>query len=306
MTTTLGAPGVVITQPGVYPDLSNEDYQSDPVPGGSLSSTGARALLAPGCPAKYRHDQDHGRAVTKDLELGSAAHKLVLGEGDEIVLIDAKDYRTNAAQAARDEARARGAIPLLPDQYAVVCAMANQLRKHPLASVLFDREHGKPEQSLFWRDALTGVMCRARLDWLPDERLGRSTIYADYKTTRCGAPSKLGRAAADYGYHQQAAFYLDGIAALHLAARPVFWFCYQEKTPPYLVTVSELDGPAMQIGRERNRRAIDTYARCVASGQWPGYSDAPVVTSLPAWVEMSHAAGDDWATEQDTEDTDGW
>lgn len=295
---------LVVTEPGVY-SIPEDVYHADCVPGGSLSSSGAKLLLPPSCPALFRWEQDHPRPATKDLDLGSAAHKLVLGSGPEIVVVEANDWRTKAAQEARDEAHATGAIPLLPAQHAQVSEMAAALREHPLASALFDPERGKPEQSLFWRDSATGVMRRGRLDWMPEERVGRPTIFVDFKSSRSAAPSSLGRHVADYGYHTQAAWYLDGIIALGLAARPVFWFVWQEKKAPYLVSVSELDAKALQIGREKNRQAIEIYARCMKTGEWPGY-ESPVVTSLPPWIEMAHENGDDWGNPHDSDTTDGW
>lgn len=296
--TAIDSETVVIDTPGVF-SLTDDQYFADPVPGGSLSSSGARLLLAPSCPAKYRAAMDEPFAATKDMNLGKAAHGVVLGTGPDLVVVDAADWRTKAAQTARDEALARDAVPLLPAQMKVIQEMAAALRAHPLASILFDREHGTPEQALFWRDTPTGIMRRCKLDWLPDEAKGRHTIFAEYKTCRSAAPKAIGRALADYGYHQQASWNLDGIRALQLAASPVFWFVAQEKVRPYVVTVAEVDVTGLRIGHERNREAIDIYARCTETGHWPAYSESPVVVSLPQWAEMDHIAtsapnGEDW------------
>lgn len=295
---TEAAPPIVVSEPGCY-EIPEDVYHADPVPGGSLSCSGAKELLAPSCPAIYRYNQDHGRPTTRALDLGSAAHKVLLGEGPEIVVVEAENWLTKAAKEAKATAEARGAVALLPKDMAQIEDMIAELRKHPLASILFDRAYGKPEQSLFWRDPVHGVMRRARLDWLPEERPGKPTVFTDYKTCRSAAPSALPKHIATYGYHQQAAWYLDGIKALKLAENPVFWFCFQEKTAPYLVTVAEVDAAALQIGREKNREAIDTYARCAAANEWPGYTATPVVVSLPAWTELEHAtnsapASDGW------------
>ena len=65
-------------------------------------------------------------------------------------------------------------------------------------------------------------------------------------------------------------------------------FIVQEKSPPYLVNVLELDGPALLVGQQRNRRAIDVYRECRESGVWPGYGDDVAVVGLPRWAEMEH------------------
>lgn len=290
MTLTAESEAPVITQPGVY-DIPDELYHGDPVPGGSLSSTGARKLLPPSCPAKFRWEQQHPvhKAV---FDLGKAAHLLVLGAGAEIVCIDAADWRTNAAKDQREAARAEGKTPLLPAEYRQVQAMAAALRAHPVASVLFDPERGSAEQSLFWQDPVTGIWCRSRLDWMRDEIPGQRFIVADYKTADCAEPGSFARSAANFGYHQQDAFYCDGVTALGLAEDPAFLFVVQEKAPPYLVSICELTEPDREAGRRLNRLATEIYRDCSEAGVWPGYSTEINHVSLPAWARARNLMGD--------------
>jgi hypothetical protein len=273
-----------ITEPGIYPDLTAEEYHADR---GSLSSSGARRLLAPSCPARFRYEQDHPQPHRRTFDIGTAAHRLVLGDGPELVAVDADDWRTKAARAERDEVYAAGGVPLLAAEFDQVHAMADALRRHPIASALFAPGTGRAEQSLFWRDERTGVMRRARLDWLRDPRDGR-LLVPDYKTAHDASPEAIARAVDTYGYHQQGDWYTAGVRALGLdeGRGTAFLLVVQEKTAPYLVTVVELDAPAMRIGAAKNRRAIETYARCVETGHWPGYVDdtSPYYLSLPAWA----------------------
>jgi hypothetical protein len=277
---------VIVERPGVY-DLPDHVYHADPVPVGSLSSSGARKLLPPSCPARFRWDQQHPPQPKRVFDIGHAAHKLVLGAGPDIVEVTAADWRTKAAQVDRDAIRAAGAVPLLTHEYVQVQGMADALSRHPVAAALFDPTAGSPEQSLFWVDDETGVWCRARLDWLPRPRHGR-LIVPDYKTCVSAEPGHIQRAVHNYGYHQQAAFYLDGVQALDLADTAAFVFVLQEKVPPYLVTVAQIDETAEQIGRELNRRAIDIYRRCAAADHWPSYSEDVALISLPTWAEARH------------------
>jgi hypothetical protein len=280
MTTT-----VQTTPAGVY-QMTAEEYHADPVPGGSLSSSGARKLLPPSCPAKFRYEQEHGQDHRAVFDFGQAAHLMVLGEGPDTEVVDADDWRTKAAREQRDEARERGAVPLLRAEYERVQAMAAALRQHPVAAALFDPAHGRPEQTLIWRDRQTGVMRRARLDWLPDPGPGR-LIIPDYKTCRSAEPAALEKAVQTYGYHQQADWYRAGARALGLADEAAaFVFVCQEKDPPFLVTVVELDAASLRIGAARNRRAIEVYAECARTGRWPGYSDGIEYLSLPTWAEI--------------------
>lgn len=287
MTTTVQA-GVIapaagpepITEPGIY-DMDNETYHSHRY---ALSSSGARTLIT-ASPAHFRYEQDHPQPVKKIWDIGNAAHKLVLGNGPTLRKIEHETWNTNVAKAAVLKAREAGEIPLKPADYQMVHDMADALRRHPVASLLFDPEHGTPEQSLFWRDQPTGVMRRARLDWLPNPRSGR-LIIPDYKTCVSAKPEKLERVIDDLGYHQQDDTYRSGCHALGIAdADAAFVFVCQEKTAPYVITVIEVNATARRIAAARNRRALETFAKCTATSYWPGYSDDVVSVAVPPWAE---------------------
>ncbi len=271
----------VITEPCVIDGMPDDVYRLDPVPGGSLSSTGARKLIPPSTPAKFKYWL--GKEQHKpEFDLGHAAHKEVLGEGMEFRIIDAPDWKTAAARAERDEAYAEGRVPLLKSQHEQVKAMAAEVRRHPLAARLLEPGTGKPEQSLFWQDAETGVNCRARIDWLPNEGRGRRLVV-DYKSARSAFEEDFQKSAWSYGYYLQHPFYLRGVRAL-LDDDPAFVFVVQEVDPPYLVNVIELDERAVHIGELQIDLALRTYAKCMRDDDWPGYPVQVQSVSLPPYI----------------------
>lgn len=295
MTTTVDV--VEVTEPGLYYDLDETVYHADPVPdrlGRSLSQSGIKTLLK--APALYAWERDHGRPIKKEFEVGHAAHAQLLGVGGEVVVVqktakdgtksDATDYRTVSAQEHADAIRGEGKTPLLAEQWAHVQAAERKLREHPFASLLFDPDRGRPEVSGFWQDHVDGVWCRMRLDWLPNPSESGRLIIPDYKTAVSADHRAFGKKAADFGYYIQDTYYRAGAAALGLAALPVdiaFLFVVQEKTPPYLVNVVELDVEAKRLGLQRIRQALDVYAECQGTGIWPAYSDRVESVSLPYW-----------------------
>jgi hypothetical protein len=97
----------------------------------------------------------------------------------------------------------------------MVKAMAEAIRRHPLAAALLDPAYGAPEQSGFWIDEATGIRCRVRFDWLPSIQSGR-LIIPDYKTTTDASDDALQKDIAKYGYNQQADWYETGARALEL------------------------------------------------------------------------------------------
>jgi hypothetical protein len=293
MTATLDAPVIhpVWRGPGIYTaeELSLEAYHRDIVPGGSLSSSGARALLAPGCPAQFDHDRKEPRLPKKEFEIGTAVHSVLLGAGADLVVVDAEMWNTKAVKAEVAEIRADDKIPLKPSDMEQVTEMVAAVRRHPIAGPLFTPGTGIAEQSLYWIDPDTGVTCRVRPDWLKE--LPGLTLCVDYKTAAKADPESMSKAIAERGYHQQDAFYLDGIqAVLHKPAR--FVFVFQSKTAPYLITVRELSDADRAIGRAKNQRALRIYAECTKTGHWPDWTgdtpDIPYI-SLPTWAATREA-----------------
>lgn len=282
-------PAYVIDTPGVY-SVPFDQYLRDPVPGGSLSTSGAKTLLNT-CPAIFDWQRTHGRPDKKAFDVGHAAHAEVLGDGMEIRVIPDEllgangSASTNAAKAFIASARAAGAVPIKSGEAAEVFAMGEALRAHPRAGRILDPSRGAVEQSVFWIDERTGIWRRARYDYMREEDDGGRLVIVDFKTADDLADRLLANAIGRYGYDQQSAWYCDGAKALSLSDDPRFLFIFQAKTPPYLVRVIELPDRWVEIGREKNDRALDLFAECSAAGEWPGYSLDVEVLEPPAWVE---------------------
>lgn len=264
-------------------DMPDAEYHQHP----ALSQSGAKLLLPPSCPALFKYYRDNGRPEKRAYDFGHLAHKMVLGVGAELAVIDAPDYRTKAAQMERDEARAAGLIPVLRHEHDVAVQMARVLGEHPVASRLLAPGTGQAEVSLFYTDPDTGIDLRGRLDWLPFVRPGRRMIIPDYKTAVSANPADFAKNAANYGYHMQDSWYSDAAKAKGLDDNPSFVFIVQEKNPPYLVSVIELDEPSKQLGRAQNRRAIQLFKECTETGHWPGYSDDVELVGLPVWYQRA-------------------
>ena len=266
----------------VYDDISDLDYHADP---GSISSSGARTLLW-GTPAKFLAEAQEKPDPKPEYDFGHAAHKLVLGKGADIVSIDAKDWRTDKAKSTREEAWSEGKIPLLAKDVAKAELMASRVRDHPLAADLLAK--GDAEITGYWRDPITGIRLRWRADWLyPGQN---RLIIVDYKTTKDASPRGFHKSVADYHYHQQDAWYRDGVIANGLHDDPLFVFIAQEKTPPFLVSVHECRPHQLEAGRDLNRRAIDLYADCKRTDTWPGYSDGIYAIDFPIWADRRDQA----------------
>lgn len=274
----------LITEPGVY-TMPAGDYHADPVEGGSLSSTGARRLLDT-CPAKFHYERTHRPAPTEAMTFGHAAHKMVLGEGPTVIVVEADDWRTKAAKEAKADALEAGLIPMLRKDMAVVSAMAEALTADPIAGrLLAAARAARREAVLVWRCRATGINCRAMVDILPDEATPGVFTLLDYKTCEGADLDSIERSVWNYGYHIQEHTYLDGVKTLGLADKPEMAFIFQERTPPYLVRAVYLDMTAKDAGAFYTRQSRQIYRDCTESGVWPGYDDDLTRVSIPPWAQ---------------------
>ncbi len=253
--------------------ISDAVYHADNT---SLSSTGARKLLA--CPARFKWQRDNP-PTTKAFDFGKLAHTLVLGEGSDIVVVDADNWLTKAAKETRAAAYLMGSVPVLRSEYDAAVAMRDAVMAHPIARSIF--ADGQAELSGYWRDEPTDVLLRFRPDWMTE--LDGCVACIDLKTTVSADPQDFSRSVVKFGYGLQAAFYLAGLAANGIdGAR--FLFVAVEKTPPYPVAVIELDAEAIAQGAYDMRRAVDLYAECVRTDTWPAYGSGIHTVSLPPWA----------------------
>ena len=262
-----------LIEPGLYPNVPDEVYHADDT---ALSSSGARTILLDS-PSEFRNQP---RVEKADYDFGHAAHLYVLGKGSELGVVDAPDWRSAEAKAARAEHRAAGRVPILTKDDEQAREMAEVALGHDLAGELF--AEGDAELSGWWIDGPTGARCRLRADWItrmPDGRL----MVVDYKTSKASGRQAFAKAAGDYGYFMQAPFYIDGLRELGMHVDD-FVFVSQRKTPPYRLTIARVSPADIALGRELNRRAIDLFAECMASGVWPDDSHEIPTVSIPAYI----------------------
>lgn len=132
---------------------------------------------------------------------------------------------------------------------------------------------GTVEGSIFWKHERTGIDLKARLDMLD------GVLVYDLKTTQDASPEAFRESVLNYGYHRQAAWYMDAARA---AGVPVvsFIFVAIEKAAPYGVALYTLDPELLLLGQAENESHLDIYKRCKDSGDWPSYPKQPTVLRL--------------------------
>lgn len=285
---------------GIYAHIPDDVYHGDPH---SLSSSGAR-ILTNRTPAEFLEERNNPSPPKKHYDFGHAVHKMVLGEGTQLAVLDPaihglkadgkpSDRPTATAKwrKAEEKARAEGKTCITKAQMADAQRMAGKVFSHPVAAKLL--ADGTPEVSAYWHDDDTGVRLRARFDFLP-QRKGR-LIIVDYKTAADASPAGFVKAVERFGYDQQDAWYRDAAREVGLDEDPAFLFIVQEKVPPFLVAVHQIEPEWVEHGRAKNRAAIDLYSECVATDTWPGYDEGIHTAVMPSWLRRQIEAAADVA-----------
>lgn len=267
---------MIITEPGIY-DIPEDEYHADPVPGGSLSSTGAKTIYPEGGPARFDYQRRHGGKKSKAMDLGTVVHGLVLGTGQPARVLDYPNWTTTKAKDAKKQAIADGCIPMLPDGYAEAQAIARAVLDHDIAGGLFAPGEFDAEVSMFWYLDEFGIWCRGRLDAMAHiARPGRHRRPEDSRRRlrrgirESSRPLLLPRA---------------GSPLQDRARRPPRLRPARHRLPvrrrrnraPHLVAVYDTE-QWRELGTGCCRIAYERYRDCTESGIWPGYD--PYIKNL--------------------------
>ena len=259
-------PGTVATPPpGVYRHIPAEAYHK-----WDAMSNSRLKVLAQQSPKHFKWEMEHPRPQTKAMRQGTILHKLCLERfafaKDFAIAPDGLNRTARKGWAAFEEANAPKECLTLAEFNKAV-ATADALMVHTRARTLLT--DGEPEVSVVWQDDETGVVCKARLDYLLPPAVG------DVKTTADGDEWAFAKATASYGYYRQAAFYLDGATACGLPVH-MFALAVVESEPPHDVYVCTLGARTLLAGRHGYRKALHEYKACLETNDWPGRHESDV------------------------------
>ena len=287
---------------GIHDAIPAEAYHAGATDEPSLSASIAKVILQQSpLHAWWKHPRlnpNYAPTHSDKFDLGTVVHSLFL-EGDKFAektaLIDAKDWRTKAAQAHKEASREAGLIPLLVDDWQRVVEMVEAIHYYIGARAaagdddppLFDVA-GKPEQTIVWHDPDTQVLCRARLDWLHDSM----RVVDDLKSipTRGGSanPHDWSRTFWGIGADIEARFHARGVKAI-TGREPKFRFVVVEAHEPYALSVVDLAPSTIALADRKVDRALAIWKDCLERDQWPGYEGTASI-EVDSWREADFLA----------------
>jgi len=281
---------MLVTKPGIYPDVDFNEYLADVCPDASLNASIAKVLIE----QSPRHAwHAHPRLNTrweqredKKFDVANVAHTLLLGRGKKFVAAPFDAWTTKASKSFRETAQLAGQIAVLDKHLdlarAMVSAAVAQLTEQGCPEA-FGRINGKAEVMVVGQQETIWLRCL--IDWISNDLLH---VY-DYKTTKGSAsPAAIEYKMVEDGWDIQAAMQekvldvADPVGAGHRHWR----FVLQEAYEPFALTVAELPETVMDMGRRKLGTAIDKWSQCIKSGKWPSYSEGVVRPLYPTFKEQ--------------------
>lgn len=267
-------------KPCLVPNLAESAYHADET---TLSASGAKTLLGKRPPSPD----------SEALKFGTLFHVAVLEPErlTEYVALDAEKIGIKAdgtpAQNPTMTAAWKKAVAEVEGDGKTVVAQTDLDRAQAMAAAALDHptarriiEMATDRELSAYADHPTGARVRARFDLV-------SPIIADLKSSRNADPKAFGRIAHDLGYHISAANYLDIATACGMDPQG-FAFINVEKEPTpggaHRVSVTELDGPALDLGRRLMAEACERWLALGKRIDLPSYGDGWTTVDLPPWA----------------------
>ena len=215
------AADVLSLEPGIYLDVPFEQYLSLQAVSNSFLCDFERS------PANATWSKEAPEAdADSAADLGTLVHALAL-EPDSFtsryVVAPSFNGRSNDGKASKESfeqtAAAAGLAVVDQDTFRQANLMVGSMLAHPEFRRLLRAMGGYSEVTILWRDAETGLLCKARVDRLVIVEGG--AIVLDLKTT--AAIEKIKWSITDYGYDRQEAHYTEGLQAVGF---PNVWFFF--------------------------------------------------------------------------------
>lgn len=254
---------------GIYFNLSNEDYHNDP----ALSHSGMTKLLV------SWPDYWVNSCLNPHRKPWKTTPAMEFGQRSGMLLLQPKLFHETYNTYGKSRADSRGAW-LSSIQWTDLHESVDAIMEVEIA-----RKHfvdGYPEVSIFWKDPGTGVMLRARVDYL------RTFGCIDFKRIADINNYAIGRAVKAQGLDIQNFLYLEAVKAaramlkrmsdvqlmLFVTAENIslewlkafrddhdllFRFLFQRSTPPYIWEFREIENEVLTEGANAVFSAVKLY-----------------------------------------------
>ena len=160
-------------------------------------------------------------------------------------------------------------------EMAAVNGIAEAVKTHPMTCNEF--KTGEAELTVIWTDPNTGILCKARLDWVAAD------FITDLKTSADPSKYAFCRSAAKYRYFTQFSWYQYGYYCVTGDRIPVQCVAVGNRAPHELV-VYEVTGDVLNHGSKEFTAMLERLKECMESNDYPPVNyNEKVALEVPQW-----------------------
>jgi exodeoxyribonuclease VIII len=254
---------------------TNEEHHSD-----FTSISSSKLSLFTVSPYAYLYEirkiqNGRERTQTKSMRFGTISHLLVLepAEFRKKVIIQPDFSQTNIDKAKKakwyleqpkDAVIFQGNKEGMKD-YERFIGVVEAVASHPIASKIF--KEGVSERSGYYRDPVTGFVCKFRPDHM--STIADGGLLPDLKTSQSILMRDFQNSIAAYNLHIQMAMYREGYKAITGAYPKSSPWVVIENSEPYEIAVYEPDPAMLSIGYDWYRYCLDNLLHCLKNQNFP-------------------------------------
>ncbi|MDT8992844.1 PD-(D/E)XK nuclease-like domain-containing protein [Curvibacter sp. APW13] len=265
-------------------EISSQAYHEER---GHISSSQLIHVLR--TPAHFLYHSLQGSAEESDLmRMGTAVHCMVLepNEFKNRYVFAPRHYdrrkKVDLAELEAIAAQYPGRTILEPSERFTLEKIVTGLRNHAKARQLLAAP-GQSELSIFWRDDLTGIDLKVRIDRLVE--VGSTGMMLEVKSTDNASPEAFSRKIIDMDYDLRAVMYADGVQKAYGFTPSIAWLVMERETG--FVAMYQPTAKMLQRARRRYEEARIALAHAKSLNSWPAYQTGESIESidLPRWVK---------------------
>lgn len=248
-------------------DVSHSDYHAGP---GMNSTFLINTMEYSIGHAKYwkENPEDPSKAMLE----GTLFHTAILEPAliDKIYMVVPKiDKRRKEWPLLESKASLEGKIIVSKDAVDAAMLAGNAIRNSNTGRDLF--KDIQVEQSYFWRDKDTQILCKAKADAINS----KYKILIDLKKTADARLWSIKKSVMSYGYKLQASFYQHGInLAMDSQIIDSTVWVFIEPEAPHGIRFVEVKKEWIEEGKMLYMEALFRYKQSMETGNFPLYDDA--------------------------------
>lgn len=219
-------------------------------------------------PAHYKYFLDHPQEDRPAFQFGRAVHSSILTptayKRDFAVMPEGIDRRSKAGKEAYEvfcqEAEGREIISAA--DAAVIKQITTVVKKNK--DVMNLLKGTRREKPIFWVDN-NGLKCKCRVDAIGSGRI------IDIKTATDAGTDTFTHEAIKYGYHVQAAHYIDAYHHTVSMKNPDWYFIVIEKAEPFAINILKADLGFIDYGFFVRDKLLSILMQCQKEEFFPSY-----------------------------------